>query len=365
MIKYQYAYNLNGQMVHIDSLVRETGNLKDKKYTCISCDNELIPRLGKIKKHHFAHKVIVTCSGETYLHNLGKKMFYQEYKQCIEDKIPFYIELFQKKICNRFEKELNTVCFLEKMAVKHDLTQIFNEISLEKREGTFIPDVMLFSKTTKTKLFIEIAVTHLSTELKLSSNFRIIELKVENEQDLEVIKEHFLSVRNTKLKFKNFKTIEIKDLHCLQQCNKKEHHLFIVSPDGSSRIRRKLLNQIPTYLQQEKDKIAYYTISNTTNDNVHKFKYLVAKAHQDGAKISNCYLCRYHADNDSYDWFDDFEPKQPPIFCKFLKIACYSNDAKECKGYRPDKKYIDKFLEYEKFLIESTDDDYDPDSEYT
>jgi competence CoiA-like predicted nuclease len=89
MIKYQWSKDENDNLVDINHL--DESSRKRNKYFCISCGNELIAKLGKIKKHHFAHKNEVNCSKETYLHLLGKKLFYDSYTECLTTKKPFYI----------------------------------------------------------------------------------------------------------------------------------------------------------------------------------------------------------------------------------------------------------------------------------
>jgi len=204
MIKYQYAKDKNGNLIDINNLNKKNRN--QVSYFCIGCSNELIARLGKIKVHHFSHKKEVNCSGETYLHLLGKQLFYDNYLECLKTNAPFNIEFYQKRVCNHYEQDLDVKCKLEKSVVKFDLTQHFDKISIEEREGSFIADIMLTSKSEKDKIFIEIAVTHLSAEQKLNSKYRIIEITVDSEEDFEPIKSKYLSINNSKIKFKNFKT---------------------------------------------------------------------------------------------------------------------------------------------------------------
>jgi CRISPR/Cas system endoribonuclease Cas6 (RAMP superfamily) len=58
--------------------ISEVKKGNDSKYFCISCGNELIPKMGVIREHHFAHKNKqenkILCSEETYLHRLGKNI---------------------------------------------------------------------------------------------------------------------------------------------------------------------------------------------------------------------------------------------------------------------------------------------------
>ena len=44
----------------------------DDKYTCIECEKPMIPKLGKIKIHHFAHKFTGNCNPDNALHETSK-----------------------------------------------------------------------------------------------------------------------------------------------------------------------------------------------------------------------------------------------------------------------------------------------------
>ena len=89
MIKYKYARDKVGEIVDIDN-IDKGGKLS---YFCISCGNELIPKIGTMRQRHFAHKSItVNCSKETYLHKLSKETLYHYLCSCIENKIPFFIK---------------------------------------------------------------------------------------------------------------------------------------------------------------------------------------------------------------------------------------------------------------------------------
>ena len=114
---------------------------KQEDYFCIGCGQKIIPRLGDIRIHHFWHKnESHNCNKETYLHELGKKVFYETYKKCIEEKEPFYMTasllnpittkcvyngLFKSKDCVNNDK------------TTFDLTTNYFKIELEKIQGNF------------------------------------------------------------------------------------------------------------------------------------------------------------------------------------------------------------------------------------
>ena len=313
---------------------------KTNKFICISCGNELIPKRGKVKIHHFAHKKIATCSGETYLHLLGKQLFYENYTECLNSHKPFYIEIYQKRNCNHFESDFRLKCKLNKKLIRIDLTKYFDKISIEKREGLFIADLMLTSNSGKDKVFIEIAVTHLSSEEKLNSRYRIIELEIDTEIDFEPIKKKILSVKDPKIKFKNFKTPEITRSFCDGNCE-IEYNFLTLDNDGRCILKQKNLKQINEYLAIANDKILKYQITKDIGSYSDAFKTGVATFAKDNLKVFNCFICRYHAENDYCSYEDT---TWLPIFCKFLKIKCNSNNAVTCEYFKIENNYINELL---------------------
>lgn len=352
MIKYQYAKDETGRLIDINSLNEKNRNVS--KFFCVGCGNEVIARLGKIKIYHFAHKKVVTCSGETYLHLLGKQIFFDNYNDCLANKKPFFIEIYQKTTCNHYEQDLNLQCKLEKNIIKFDLTQFFDKISLETRESSFVADILLTSKSDKDKVFIEIAVTHLSTEQKLNSDYRIIEIKIESEEDFEPIINKSLSVDNSKVKFKNFKTKDKITSICGGDC-KIDYDFLTLDKEGRCLLKQRNLKQIKQQITSNGENIVKYEISKNVRDNYSEiFKKGVATFANDNLNIKNCFICRYHAENNSWD------DTGIPIFCKFLKIKCNSNKAVTCEYFKIEKKYVTELLEIHQ---EEETDEYSQDME--
>src|SRR6478609_912503 len=118
-MKNLYALNIQRKLIHINEVDKAVSG----KYHCLQCGDELIARKGKIKRHHFAHKNKIECNFETYLHKLGKLMFYDAYKDCIVNKKPFYIQYEKEKICNSCTnvEPINRSCNLGIEKVKFDL----------------------------------------------------------------------------------------------------------------------------------------------------------------------------------------------------------------------------------------------------
>lgn len=183
MITHNFAKNSKGQRVDIGELNHHN---KDQKYTCIGCEKVMIPCLGEVKQHYFRHKIVGECSGETYLHRLGKMTFKEVYEDCLKNEVPYNFQFETLKICERDGEDLGWTCSSHKEVVRDDLTKQFLRLELEKRDGEFIPDIQLIGEYDEI-IYIEIAVTHKSEEEKQISGKKIIEFLIESESDIKHI----------------------------------------------------------------------------------------------------------------------------------------------------------------------------------
>lgn len=246
MIKYQFAYDLERNVVNINDLSKECKNKSDK-FLCLSCENELVTVLGEKRRKHFRHKVIteINCSPETYLHKLAKLKFYEVYQNCLEKKQPFIIKIIMDRVCDFYEKDFLQTCKIPPRFFEFDLTQEFKNIFLEKRVDSFIPDILLTSSEDK-KLFIEIAVTHKSEKEKIKSN-QVIEFLIGSEEDIQLI-ESCLFEESEKISFFNFNRLNKKGW-CEGKCIEGMAHY--AKEDALYNICVKFKNGESIFLQNE------------------------------------------------------------------------------------------------------------------
>ena len=335
MPKYRYADNSNNKIVDVTKLQKQNLD-KNEVFKCIGCSNILIPVLGQKRQKHFRHKIDIDCSPETYLHKLAKTRFYEVYNDCIRQNASFLITINQQRYCNYYESEFLFRCDFKEIVQTFDLTKYFREIRLEKKEDSFIPDLLMISKTGD-KLFIEIAVTHQVSQKKIDSGSRIIEIYIANEDDIEIINSKNLAQGET-VKFFNFKNQMVKNF-CRGKCHNKlkpysyckiKYDYFVIFNNGKSAILRIDLDEINKLYKEEK--IKYKQLINSFVSNLTKsdeYIRLVIESFVNDRGIQSCFLCRYHGTA----YYSD-----EPIFCKFLKKNCNSNEAANCKYYRPDTK---------------------------
>ncbi|MFC3902480.1 Competence protein CoiA-like family protein [Acinetobacter marinus] len=335
MARYQYAKDDQGNIVKATDLV---GQEISTNFFCFGCGNLLIAKVnGKIYTPHFAHKNIQECQGETYLHYLGKQVFFETYTKCLTENIPYYVEFEIPKKCHKYKRAIRKYCNLGFVKKKFDLTEYYSQIEIEKRNEEFIPDILLSRRfSSEDNIYIEIAVTHFLSEKKKKSGKRIIEIPLNSEDDVEKIYKSCLSPSDAL--FKGFyQGVEVvPEAEC--RCMRKQFFAFYVWESGKAFLELTYLSEIEGRLLRFKNKIIYNNIIEIDSDfenstvnfgHAHGDLFIsqVRLAASKKISIRNCFLCKYSGEN----WNGD---SNQPIFCKAKKIKCGSNQAAECNWYK-------------------------------
>ena len=156
----------------MDDVSRDTA--KSHRYHCISCGAEMIPKLGNLREHHFAHKAACSCNSETYLHKLGKILLKKKWDESPE----FYIRYMQRVKCGKYKDCVfykDNVCEDSMLSEKYDLEEFYDTCDVERSVGEFKPDLYLYHSgfSNRRGVFIEIKVTHESTDKKKNSENKI------------------------------------------------------------------------------------------------------------------------------------------------------------------------------------------------
>lgn len=77
-IKYHYALDEQNHLVCIDEVSIEDRHAHS--YHCLNCGAGMIPRMGKVRSRHFAHRGDEdNCGNETYLHKLAKRLIKEKF----------------------------------------------------------------------------------------------------------------------------------------------------------------------------------------------------------------------------------------------------------------------------------------------
>lgn len=189
-------------LIHIDEVNEE---MRHDGFFCLSCEEELVPVLGKKRRHHFRHKEKNPnrqCYYESYLHKLAKKILLLRFQN--NDK--FNIILTTKNTC----KFVNN-CAFNCPKVYPNSTNLKEYYDTATEEGVYDDyraDVLLSCSDSSKKrcpVFLEIYVSHSCTQKKLDSRNKIIEFYIQSETDACQLFKMDFSDFNPKIHFYNFR----------------------------------------------------------------------------------------------------------------------------------------------------------------
>lgn len=284
---YRYALNRFGKVQDVTVLERKDVEQLEP-FICVGCKGNLIARLGQKMIKHFAHASGEGCAGETYLHNLGKNVFFETYNDCLESGIPFILELDTEVSCSHFENKIDVSCSeIEK--VTHDLTTYFDTVFMECHHDGFVPDIMLKSSRTGETVYIEIAVTHRSSDEKIRSSNRIIEYQLESEEDIPFLRSPRVQTEAQRIHLYNFNAKPLRRDICNGSC-KKTFSCFVIDYKG----RASVIESTPSKLVERINNDSVVISSLCRNeDKVHfEFHSFIKRAVKDGVRVRSCFVCK-------------------------------------------------------------------------
>jgi hypothetical protein len=259
---------------------------------------------------------------------MGKQLFYDVYSSCLRDGIDnFPIMLECPRVCDHCVTK--GPCALPPRSRSFCLTQFFKKIYLERPDGDFVPDLLLLAESGE-KLYVEIVVTHCASRYKISSGIRLIEIRIETEEDLSLIRSGKL-YGDTRVSILNFDPKPIKgDFHteCAQDVA-----VFILNLNGSAVIKDMTWFE---YEHASKGQWSFHVIVGPRSSG-DRFRAELEVAYLDGYNVRNCFLCRYHAKPTPRQRGES----EKPIFCKLHRSLRFSNDAVKCSRYRADREVFE------------------------
>lgn len=325
-IQHRYAIDQGEQLIDVHNLDRASvpeGTI----FKCIGCGGDQVACLGKIRQNYFKHKNnTLSCADETYLHQLAKRVFFDEYTKCLKTNKPFYLVRIENFICDHYEHLYGFTCS-HLLHTDHDLTKYFDKIFIEKQHDGFIADILLQSDKNGV-LFVEFAVTHRCEEEKRNSGIRILEYVLSEEKDIGPIKAHKIRSDNSNIQLSNFKSRVQKKSVCNGNCD-KIINVFLVS-----RSQKAILHEIKVCADlksQIRGNPPHVEILGLKRGNKQSQTLLfirkVREAHFNNVPVKNCYICKYHG----------LDGVENAVFCKLKKLSTSSNTAADCRQYSPMK----------------------------
>lgn len=297
-VKYRFGYNEDGKIVSIDEL--NQSNKHDNIFRCLSCDCILTPKIGKVRVPHFSHKPNVNCNNESYLHKLTKHLLIQKFNNSSE----FRIKFLRKKGCSDSSqcRFVSPVC-TERSYEDFDLKEFYDTCREEVSIDDFRSDILISDSTGRYKdpVLIEIYCSHKSSREKLESGLRIIEIKIDSEEDvLKLINEDITEDHKVKFVGFNRKSVKEHDSGCVNISR------FVLYKSGEVDI----LDSVSC-----RDRNVKYDEDSRLELNIIPFgwemwrcvlEWGMVKSLDMGYKFKNCLLCKHH---------DLFGPDQP-LLCR-------------------------------------------------
>ncbi|MBQ3259649.1 MAG: hypothetical protein IJA66_01005 [Alistipes sp.] len=206
-----YALNELGQLVHIDSVP----NGMHCNCICPACKEPLVAKNGGLKKiHHFAHQSGASClyAAETILHLLAKtkiqEVFLSQSEYCIEYTYKSYC--INEKEC-QFRRYGD--CY-QSETKRFNLKQFYDSCEQEIVYDNINrrSDLKIYSSNDPTRkpIYLEFCVTHASDAKKLHSGNKIIEIKIDSNEDIVKLAQEGIKESN-KNSFYGFKKSDYKN----------------------------------------------------------------------------------------------------------------------------------------------------------
>ena len=300
MVKQDYRYALDKDRC----IINVQNARKSVDYFCPCCGAIMIPKQGTKRRWHFAHKGnIGDCSYETYLHQIAKKRI----RDCFERSSHFIISLHTDAVCAIKDCPIGKPQHCNWVTKKSfDLKNYYDTCLEESFVGKFKADLLLTNSKNfdRDPILIEIKVSHKSTEEKIQSGYRIIEICIDSEDDIDQITstaqinesegylDNWFKKPNEKIKFYNFKanSFEIPDLE-----HQPSKYIFCIDSKKFFHFQNigHCLTPIPSVVEN-----SIFRIESTIPIIRHiAFKELL----QSGLGIKYCTMCQFYRMNDYHE----------------------------------------------------------------
>lgn len=294
-----HALDADNKLVCVDDV--QTG--KRCNCFCPACKEQLVAKnQGQKRIHHFSHKSGAECAHaiESMLHILAKEKIRESFLSNHE----FWIEFEHRSYCDK-HKNCNFIregdCYntnRKRFNLKDYYDSCEQEIAYDNINRR--SDLKLFSSTNPNcpPIYLEFCVTHASDSEKLHSENRIIEIKIESEDDISQLvqkgitesqKPHNdIEERNPpKICFYNFKNDDYNN----NSINKEiEFFRYILFDSGKLHYSRKYYCDCKNLMKSRSNSLYEICIHTKTPVSYKHINYLCFKKFG----IKNCTLCTHY-----------------------------------------------------------------------
>ena len=298
-------------------------------YACPGCGGELIPALGQVRARHFKHRGErpPSCSFETYLHDLGKRIARDAFQQAVAAGRPYPMRVEAPRLCDRYEKDLGVVCTEDAGLQEWDLTRWFDSAEIERGVDGFVADVLFRSSTADHVMLLEIKVTHGCEPEKIAAGRRIVEIEITCEDDLDALRRGLdLTAEGTR--HFNFKEPTPVRARCRRPCGL--HALaFFVFRSGKTLLLHAPIEEIAR--TKMRPATVHFSLLGAGRSiapweyTATYFEETLAAYFEQRVPVKSCLLCRHGALGET-----------EPILCFKTRRETRISTAADCAHYRPD-----------------------------
>lgn len=370
-VKYPYAVTAEGRLVSAISIDKNDPKWEGERFFFLGCegdDEEEMQFVQRKQTKYFRHRAGYLgdrSDPDRLLHNYAELRIKQRFDESEESGF-FPVKYYVVKECPNnnatCKLRLKTECSGRPRAELKtiNLRELYDTCVREKGEDKYIADLLLTNSKDKSvrPMFLEVFVTHRCSEEKTNSGNRIIEIKINKEEDAEneivenagkIIEEfQFMKLDGETdappIVFYGFN--RDKDFEeYVQYVN------FTLTKDGDDLKGDCRIVKCTEVKNFKPDKEVFSLSVPVKEANKHDFYELgMALAYHKGIPVRDCTLCKYYRSclllNLSYSYKDQRGNKQiianPHIFQ--LPYRCNGFDktieAKGCHDYIPDEKRI-------------------------
>ena len=329
MIKYHYAKTSSGEVIPISEAVTGT------PYYCVGCGQEMLARKGNVREHHFSHRHVIDCDGETYIHQIAKlyikKLF--DTQEHLDITFQQTTECCQKETCTFWKANPDEYGCSTKETVTKNLKKWYDTCEVEADYKGFVADILLRNrKRPEVKpCFIEIAVTHFCKPDKIKSGIPIIEVFIPKiSDDFESLK----TLVETEKDFsgrKSRKSIQISFYNKKQILSETPMDLYDIPVFFLNRNGKGQVEVVPkccsSYGKQHLEGDFTYEIhfsdSYLVDDKPAAYRAGVAIANLEHGPLANCLVCKHY-------WYSYMRGSHN---CNKFLYAGLLSEASSCREY--------------------------------
>ncbi|CAA6828506.1 MAG: Unknown protein [uncultured Sulfurovum sp.] len=188
-----YAIDNNGTIIEATRGLGKISKELGLTYFCGGCKKVVYPCTeGKIQVPHFRHEKAhfnkkLCGTNESYIHWISKELFSNFYKETLKFELILDSNVWSQNGINDNSIEIDKEII--------NLKNYYPNITVEQRNGEFIPDCMIYNYKEE-KIYIEIKHKSGVSQKKIESGIPIIEINTFSEKVMErIIREQKLDTR--------------------------------------------------------------------------------------------------------------------------------------------------------------------------